>query len=584
MSRRTEDKARRSRGASQAAAPTGAAWRFYALCFGLCVLFVLLLGRALQLQVLDTERGYRFLQGQGAARTIRTAEVSAGRGMIVDRHGEPLAVSTPVISIWAEPEALLADKDRWPELAKSLGVRHSALSSRLDRYRDRQFVYLRRHMSPDQARKVLALGIDGVQQQREYRRYYPAAEVVSHLVGFTNIDERGQEGLELAYNEWLTGSPGQKKVLKDLHGRVVAELGVGEAAKPGREVSLSIDLRLQYLAYRELKATLMRHKAKAGSVVMLDVKTGEVLAMVNQPSYNPNNRRGLRPDHMRNRAVTDLFEPGSTVKPLTVAAALETGRFRLDTIVNTNPGYLRVGGKTLTDPVNYGELDLASVLVKSSQVGTTKLALNMDEQIIWSMFSRVGLGRPLGTGFPGEVSGELPLRHRPIERANFAFGYGLTVSALQLAQAYSVLASDGMFRPVSLLKQNEPVEAQKVLSPKVSRQILATLERVTQSGGTGTRAATAAWRVAGKTGTVHKVGPGGYSDHRYRALFAGMAPVSKPRVVTIVAIDEPSGNRYYGGEVAAPLFSRVTENALRLLNVAPDKLVSEQSGEEGAAS
>lgn len=553
-------------------------WRFRVISGFLALMLASLLWRMMSLQVWDFGRGVDFLQDQGDARSIRTESIPAHRGMITDRHGQPLAVSTPVKSIWLDPKLLDRDEAKLRRLAALADLDYQRLSAKLERYNKHRFLYLRRHLPPAAAQKILDLGIRGVYSQDEYRRYYPAGEVTAQLLGFTNIDDQGQEGLELAYEQWLRGESGKKRVLKDLHGNIIRELDAGKLAAPGKDLRLSIDLRLQYMAYRELKAALKRNQAKAGSVVMLDANTGEVLAMVNQPSFNPNNRKQLSSGALRNRAITDMFEPGSTVKPLTVAAALESGLYRPDTLIDTNPGHIRVGKKTLVDPVNYGVLDVTAVLAKSSQVGTSKMALDLEQQALWSLFDRVGLGRSSGVGFPGEAEGLLPVRERwrEIERANFAFGYGLAVTSLQLAQAYTVLANDGQLRSASLLKLDAEDSVSQgsaqVISEPVARQVLAMLETVTQSGGTGTRAAVDTHRVAGKTGTVHKLSNGSYSDRKYLALFAGMAPVSEPRVVTVVTIDEPQRGGYYGGEVAAPVFAKVTADAMRLLNVAPDKL------------
>ncbi|MEH6558637.1 MAG: penicillin-binding transpeptidase domain-containing protein [Oceanicoccus sp.] len=551
------------------------AWRFSLVVVMLVALVSLLVWQLLLLQVLDTERGHDFLQGQGDARTVRTEPIPAYRGVISDRNGEPLAVSTPVASIWINPRHLSKESARWGELADAIGMSHSDLKTKITNNSHRGFVYLRRHLSPRQADKILSLDIKGVNAQREYKRYYPAGEVAAHLVGFTNIDDKGQEGMELAFNDWLRGEPGSKRVLKDRYGNVFRDIDQQSIARSGKDLILSIDMRLQHLAYRELKAAMGRVGAKSGSVVMLDSATGEVLAMVNQPSFNPNNRRALKPHTMRNRAMTDVFEPGSTVKPLTVVAALETGRYKPSTIIDTNPGYIRVGRKTLPDPVNYGAIDVTKILTKSSQVGISKLALDLDEQSVWEVFSRFGLGVTTGTGFPGESAGMLPSRPnwRLIERVNFAFGYGLAVTPLQLAQAYSVFASDGVLRPATLVRQVEAVAGQQVIKPLVAGQLLAMLKTVTEDGGTATRAQVPSYSVAGKTGTVHKAGVGGYADDRYMAVFAGVAPASSPRLVTVVMIDEPNLDKYHGGEAAAPVFARVVSDALRILNVAPDKIL-----------
>lgn len=550
------------------------AWRFILVILLLACLASLLIWRVLSLQVLDTERGHEFLRGQGDARTVRTEHIPAYRGVISDRNGEPLAISTPVASIWINPKHIISESDRWAELAGVLGMSRQKLKEKIIQNSRRGFVYLRRHLSPQLADEILALRIKGVNVQREYKRYYPAGEVASHIVGFTNIDDQGQEGMELAFESWLKGESGSKRVLKDLHGNVFRDIGQGVSASSGKDVMLSIDMRLQYLAYRELKAAMKRVEAKSGSVVMLDSQTGEVLAMVNQPSFNPNNRRALKPAHMRNRAMTDMFEPGSTVKPLTVVAALESGRYQPNTVINTSPGYIRVGKKTLVDPVNYGSIDVTSILTKSSQVGTSKIALDLDEQSVWEVFSRFGLGVSTGSSFPGESAGLLPGRPnwRPIERVNFAFGYGLTVTPLQLAQAYSVFASGGVLRPATLLRQEQVEKGEQIISEKVAGQLVDMLKTVTGEDGTAKRARVASYSVAGKTGTVHKVSDkGGYADNRYMAVFAGLAPASEPRIVTVVMIDEPNLDKYHGGESAAPVFSRVVTDALRILDVTPDK-------------
>ncbi|MFQ3201264.1 MAG: cell division protein FtsI (penicillin-binding protein 3) [Zhongshania sp.] len=548
-------------------------WRFRIVVGALFVLALLLVWRTLTLQVLDVDRGYEFLQGQGNARTNRTEVIPAHRGIISDRNGEPLAVSTPVASIWANPQELKNAKDDWSRLAASLDMNAADLSRRMERYSGSQFMYLRRHMSPAAAKQIIQMKVPGIYLQREYRRFYPAGEVTSHILGFNDIDDRGQEGLELAYDEWLNGTPGRKQVLKDLYGNIIREIDAGEAASPGKDVQLSIDLRLQYLAYRELKEAIAKTGAKAGSVVIIDSENGEVLAMVNQPSFNPNNRRQLIPDSMRNRAMIDMFEPGSTVKPLTIVAALESGKYQPDTVINTNPGYIKVGRKLLEDHRNYGAITVAEVLKKSSQVGTTKIALSLDEHDVWGVFNRFGLGRSTGSGFPGESAGMLPNRPnwRPIERATFGFGYGLTVTSLQLAQAYSVFANHGLFQQVSLLKRSDKPVMQQVISAKIARQVVDMLEEVTSLGGTATLAQVDAYRIAGKTGTSHKAEAGGYSKDRYFAMFAGVAPASDPRIVAVVTIDEPHGD-YFGGLVAAPVFAKVVSDALRLLNIAPDNL------------
>ncbi len=548
-------------------------WRSHMMATFIALLFGLLVWRVLSLQVLDNDRGYAFLQDQGAARYVRSAEIPAYRGIIADRRGEPLAVSTPVISIWANPQTLKTS-DRIDELAGALGMKPAALHARLDDYADRKFMYLKRHMTPPAARELLRLKIPGVGGRREYQRYYPAGEVAAQLVGMTDVDDRGIEGMELAFNDWLRGAPGRKQVIKDLYGEVVRDVGELAPAQPGRDLALSIDLRLQTLAHRELQRAVTASRAKAGTVVTLDSRTGEVLALVNYPTFNPNGRGSLQPGQARNRALTDLFEPGSTMKPITLVAALESGLYTPDTRIDTSPGRIKVGSKVLLDPVNFGEISLARVVAKSSQVGIVKVALNLDEQAVWQAFSRFGLGEAPGTGFPGESAGVLPYRDRwrDIERVTLAYGYGLAVTPLQLARAYGVIASGGKLVAPSLLKleDGEPLEQRDVVDPAIARQVLDVLRGVTGEAGTARSAQVPGYSVAGKTGTAHKVGSDGYADDRYLAFFAGIAPASDPRLVTIVLIDEPGGERYYGGEVAAPVFSRITAGALRLLNVVPD--------------
>ncbi|MDY0006592.1 MAG: penicillin-binding transpeptidase domain-containing protein, partial [Spongiibacteraceae bacterium] len=449
-------------------------WRFYAIAALLGLMALALIARLAVLQVVDVERGYRFLQSQGNARTTRTEVIPAHRGQILDRNGEPLAISTPVVSLWADPRELADSQQEWPQLAKALGMPLKDLKARIAQHDGRAFMYLRRHVPPQDAAQILERDYRGVYGRQEYRRFYPAGEVAAHVLGFTNIDDAGQEGLELAFDEWLRGEPGAKRVLKDLRGRVIRDIDAGRMARPGNDLMLSIDLRLQHMAYRELKAALARYDAKAGSIVLLDNASGEVLAMVNQPSFNPNDRSQRRPATMRNRAITDQLEPGSTMKPLTMVAALESGQYSIDTVINTSPGWIRVGGKTLLDPVNYGPISLTTVLAKSSQVGTSKVALSLDMQALWGVFERFGLGRSTGSGFPGENSGVLPNRERwrPIEQATFAFGYGMTATPLQMAQAYGVFANRGEFVPATLLKRQEPVEGQRVVAAPIAEDVV----------------------------------------------------------------------------------------------------------------
>ncbi|MBP8029918.1 MAG: penicillin-binding protein 2, partial [Pseudomonadales bacterium] len=420
----------------------------------------------------------------------------------------------------------------------------------------------------------LAKKIDGIYGRREYKRFYPAGEVVAHVVGFTNIDDVGQEGIELGFNQALTGVAGKRRIVKDLKGRIVKDLGLQQPEQHGIDLALSIDLRLQYFAHTILKKIVTDFNAQGGSAVVIDVKTGEILAMVNSPSFNPNNRAGVKPQQMRNRSLVDVFEPGSTMKPLTMSAALESGKWRPEMIIDTNPGYITIQGKVLKDHNNYGVIDLTKVIAKSSQVGTVKIAMSMEPNAVRNMFHRFGLGQATGTGFPGESVGVLPSyqRWRDLDRATLAFGHGVSVTTLQLAQAYSVFANHGIRRPVSLLRQDGIKSGEQAVPEAVVQQVIPMIEAVTQPGGTGTRARVPGFRVAGKTGTVHKLGPGGYSKDRYVAMFAGIAPVSDPRYAMAVMIDEPASGKYYGGEVAAPVFGQLMQGVLQLMGVIPDDL------------
>ena len=546
-------------------------WRFYLVVMVLCCMLGMLVWRILSLQVLDLERGHEFLQDQGDMRSVRTAEIPAYRGVISDRRGEPLAVSTPVVSIWGNPQ-ILAQSGRLPELAEALGMELAQLQEKLADYQDKQFMYLLRHQIPSEARTILDRRIPGVFGEREYRRFYPAGEVTAQLVGFTNLDGQGIAGLELAYNEWLQGIPGKKRYIKDLHGEVVRDIGVMQPAQPGKELALSIDLRLQYVQHRELQRAVIALSAESGSVVTLDSRTGEVLAMVNYPVHNPNGSRTGSPAGMRNRAMTDVYEPGSTMKSLTMVAALESGLFTPETMIDTSPGRIRVGPKVYPDPRNYGEISLTRVLQKSSQVGVTKIALELGHEPIREVFDRFGIGRSTGTGFPGESAGSLPDRERwyATDKVSLAFGYGISATPLQLASAYSVFANGGVQQPVSLIAiAGEAPPGKRVISRDTAKQLLGMLHAVTSDDGTARKARVQGYQVGGKTGTVHKVGPRGYEDKKYVALFAGIAPIEDPRFVTVVVINDPKGETYGGGAVAAPVFSEVASATLRLLNVPP---------------
>jgi len=517
------------------------------------------------LQVLEKD----FLQDQGDARTIRMERINAHRGIIEDRRGKPLAVSTPVLSLWANPSEVLEAEANLDPLITYLGVKTEEFDNRLNRAKSKNFVYLRRHLPPSEAREILELKIPGIYAEREYHRFYPAGEVAAHLVGFTNVNDKGQEGLELSFDEWLAGTPGKKKVLKNLYGEIIRDIKPVAEAQPGKTLTLGIDLRLQYLAYRELKSAVKFFQAKSGSLVVLDVESGQVLAMVNQPSYNPNNRVGLDLNAVRNRALTDVFEPGSTVKPFTVGVALQSGNYSPQSTIDTAPGLVRVGNFTVRDPRNRGEITLGEIIVHSSQVGISKLALDLNEYEVWGMFEKLGFGRDIGTGFPGESSGFLPnhRRWKDIERVTFAYGYGLTVTPLQLAASYLTIASGGIKKDISLI-QGTGRNDQRIYSTKVADQLKQILALVVTEG-TAKKAAIEGYSVAGKTGTVRKMGESGYEDTRHLAFFAGMAPVAHPRLVGVVLINEPKIDKSGGGSIAAPVFSRVMQSALRILNVPP---------------
>ena len=534
-----------------------------------------LLWRAFDLQILNKD----FLQNHGDARSLRTVKIPAHRGVITDRNGEPLAVSTPVESVWATPRKLLESGLDLTDLAAALEMPLPSLKNLLQNRLHREFVYLRRQTKPKMALAIEELKLPGVYMQREYKRFYPSGEITSHLLGFTNVDDKGQEGLELAFNDWLKGTFGSKRVLKDLLGRVVADVESIQQVDPGKSLNLSIDRRIQYMAYRELKAAVTLHSARAGMLVMLDVNTGEVMAMVNQPSYNPNNRSGLTSDRFRNRAVTDVFEPGSTLKPFTIAAALQSGLYDQSSRIETKPGYLKVNDHTIKDHKNYGNLDLSNILKKSSNVGASKIALSLGPEKIWQIYSNIGFGQSTGSGFPGESAGLLNDYNNwsEGELATMSFGHGIAGTALQLAQAYSVLAAGGVLRPISFQKVEDAISGRQVLPPEIVEKINRMLETVVEEGGTGLKAAVTGYRVAGKTGTAHKAVAGGYAEDRYMSVFAGLAPVSEPQLVMVVVIDEPQEGEHYGGLVAGPVFSSVMQGALRILDIAPDDMPAIES-------
>ncbi len=536
----------------------------------------LLMVRAVQLQVLDKD----FLNRQADTRHLRTESISAHRGNILDRNGEPLAISTPVDSIWANPKEFASSIEKIPQLAKALGVDSETLMRRITRNMDKEFLYLKRHLNPSPALRVMALKLPGINVQREYRRYYPASEVTGHLVGFTNIDDEGQEGLELAMNHWLEGESGAKRVLKDRLGRSIENVESIRPPRHGKDLRISIDLRLQYLAYRTLKVAVKTHNARSGSVVILDVQTGEVLAMANQPTYNPNDRSQFVAERYRNRAITDIFEPGSSIKPLIIAAALESGQYRPSSVVDTSPGHITVGAKKIEDHRNLGRISLTTILARSSNVGVTKLAMTLQSDQLWGTISQFGLGEMTSSGFPGESAGMLThySNWRPISQATIAYGYGVAVTPLQLAQAYAAIGNGGIMQPVSLFAVEEAVRGERIVSNDTANAVRRMLEEVVRPGGTGAKASVDGYRIAGKTGTAWKAAKGGHSQDKYFSIFAGLAPASAPRLATVVVIDEPSGELYYGSDVAAPIFADVMSESLRLLAVPPDAMPARDPG------
>ena len=542
---------------------------------GVMALFVVLLLRVLALQGFDWYKHEGLLDRQGDVRTIRTEAIPANRGMVTDRHGVPLAVSTPVASIWMNPRHVDMTDTNLNKVAALLGYTSRDFKAKIIANKQRYFVYLRRHMAPPDADAVMALKVAGIYQQQESKRYYPAGEVTASLLGYTDIDGKGQEGVEFIYEQWLQGAPGKRQVVKDLYQRTIKLLRRIKEPTQGKDIALSIDLRVQYMAYRALKKAVSYHQAKSGSIVMLDVTTGEILAMASQPSFNPNNRTRIDINAVRNRAVTDLFEPGSTIKPITMVSALKSGQYSSDTVIDTSPGYIEVGGKVLLDPVNYGLMSMTKILAKSSQVGTTKIALALDQEHIKETFLQFGLGQFITTGYPGESPGYLPYDSHwsPLEQSTYSFGHGMSVNTLQLANVYSVLANDGIKRSVSLLKRTDAPESERMIESRYVTPVNAMMAQVTSIKGTGKKAQTDAYSVAGKTGTSNIVGDKGYDANRYIALFAGFAPAKKPRIAAAIVIKDPKGDQYYGGEVASPVFSEVVSSALRILDVVPDLLV-----------
>ena len=529
----------------------------------------LLTSRAVYLQLLSSKYSKK-----GDEAGVGIVNVSAHRGAIMDRNGEQLAISTPVESIWTEPRKLLNEKNLQP-LANLLNRSEQELHKFLkDRIR-RDFVWLKRQANPILVDEIKRLGLKGISTQSEYKRYYPAAEMTSHVVGVTNVDDEGQEGIELAYNKILKGKLGKKRVLKDRFGRIVRDIENVKSSESGTDIKLSIDKRIQFLAYRELGVAVAKHQAISGNLVMLDAKTGEVIAMVGQPSFNPNNRSWLK-NAARNRSVTDVFEPGSTMKVFTIAAGLESGIYTPQTIIDTSPGVFKVGNRSISDHRNYGSIDVTTVITKSSNIGASKIALALRPEYFYDVLSRFEFGQTTGSGFPGERSGLLRSFDTWTEQdiASLSYGYGVEATSLKLAHAYSIIANDGIKLPVSFIKTDNSTEGERVISKKIARQIRDMLETVVSSKGTASRASIKGYRVIGKTGTAHKFNPkGGYFDDRYRSLFVGIVPASNPRFVTVVTIDEPNKELgHFGGAVAAPVFAKVMEGALRILNISPDNL------------
>ncbi|EKD55297.1 MAG: hypothetical protein ACD_60C00015G0005 [uncultured bacterium] len=557
-------------------------WRFYLLNVFILLTVFGLIARMVDLAVIKRP----FLQDQGDARALRLISEPAFRGMITDRNGYPLAISTSVYSIWVNPKEFSFDKKQIKQLGKILNILPEIILTALKRSQDknREFVYLKRGVSPELAKEIKSFMFPGVYLQEDYKRFYPEGEVAAHVIGFTNVDDRGQEGLELLYNDWLTGAVGKKYVLKDRRGRVVSNLQTVQQQRAGSNLTLSINHKIQYLAYRELQRGVTENAALSGSVVILDVKTGEVLAMVNQPSFNPNHILPDEKETFRNRAVTDIFEPGSTIKSFSIATALDSGRFKPDTMIDTYPGWMRVEHHLVRDEHNNGALTVTQVLQLSSNVGVSKIILSLPPDQLWNLLHRMGFGEMTGVGFPGEQAGRLVKRSswRPFALATLSFGYGISVTPLQLAHAYATLANDGVKVPVTLLRTDEVPKGERVMSSKVARTMRELLQSVLEKGGTGAPARVPGYKVAGKTGTALIAGDQGYQKHRYISSFVGMAPASHPKVVVAVVIYDPQGKEYLGGYVSGPIFERIMEGTLRVLNIAPDDPDSLQTAKSAA--
>lgn len=550
---------------------TFSSWRFYLLGFFILAVVAGLMVRIIDLAVIERP----FLRNQGDARSLRVINESAFRGMITDRNGYPLAISTSVFSIWLNPKEFISDPKSIHLLADMLGMKSNDIQLLLQRNKNknREFIYVKRQVPPPIAQKIKSLHMAGVYLQQDYKRFYPEGEVAAHVIGFTNIDDRGQEGLELAYNDWLSGISGKKRVIKDRTGRVIDSVQLLQKQKPGNDLVLSLNRRIQYLAYRELLDGVKKNLAVSGSVVVLDVKTGEILAMVNQPSYNPNNMAGQKKENFRNRAVTDIFEPGSTMKSFSVATALESGKYKPDSEVDTSPGWIHVGNHTLHDEHLKGVINLMQILQYSSNVGITKVILTLPPNQLWSFLQRMGFGETTGVGFPGEQAGKLVNRPvwKPLALATLSFGYGISVTTLQLAHAYATLANEGVKVPLSLVRVDKPPVGERVVDKNIAQEMMEMLKSVLQKGGTGEPARVPGYSVAGKTGTAWISENKSYQKHRYTSSFVGIAPASHPRLVVAVVIHDPQGKQYYGGYVSGPVFEKIMEGSLRILNIPPDE-------------
>jgi cell division protein FtsI (penicillin-binding protein 3) len=534
----------------------------------LMLVFAVLAAKAFYIQVVQAD----FLESEANKRQFRTLEVAVPRGQITDRHGNLLALSTPIASVWVDPKTLVEHPQAIEKLASALNISHQGLLTRVNSNSTRRFLYVQRSILPEVAQQIEGLGLPGVQVKQEFKRYYPTADITAHVLGYTNIDDIGQDGVESIYNDWLAGRAGRQQIIKDLEGRVVQFVNHLEQAEPGKSLTLTIDKDIQFFAHRALKEVMAKHQAKGATAVVLDAKTGEILALVNQPGYNPNNRSQLQGEAIRNRAISTLIEPGSTVKPFVVAKALDLGLIKADEVINTSPGYIRVQGHMISDAVNYGRLSISEVIQKSSNVATANIVRRMSAQQQWQFYSDLGFGQDLGLFLPGEQLGQLR-HHREwqvVDQVSSSFGYGFSVNLLQLAQGYLIFANQGQLPPLSLIKRDTPPMMKQVLSAEAVEQTLKMMETVTHQGGTGTEARIEGYRVAGKTGTVLKAGVGGYQEAKYMAMFVGLVPASRPDMIMAIMVDEPSRGVYGGGNVAAPVFQEVMRHALRLRNIDPD--------------